>query len=195
MFPDGRLEMENDRGDIITVRRGVKTTADTRLVTVFSGPLLSHPSGRFEQRDFFVLDPGAAQRESGFHRMFADFVGWDLPKARRFDGRETTLYMETIFPLLYVEQKAGWSSIPAAFPNYLQIRDVGRRAVEFLIGLGTYDLELRRQKLDLDQAENNSAWAAKRGEVQAVAAQANARVQGVPNMPTGVYGLKHDCVL
>ncbi len=127
--------------------------------------------------------------------MFADFVGWDLPKARRFDGRETTLYMETIFPLLYVEQKAGWSSIPAAFPNYLQIRDVGRRAVEFLIGLDTYDLELRRQKLDLDQAENNSAWAAKRGEVQAVAAQANARVQGVPNMPTGVYGLKHDCVL
>jgi hypothetical protein len=178
------VELENHRGDIITVRRGVKSTTDTRLVTVFRGPLLSQPSGQFEQRDHFVLDPGAAQREAGFHRLFANFIGWDLPKARRYDGTETTLYMEIIFPLLYVEQKAGWSSMPAAFPNYLQIRDVGRRAVEFIMGLDTYDLDLRRQKLDLDQAENNSAWATKRGEVLSIAALANARVQGVPNMPT-----------
>ena len=68
-------------------------------------------------------------------RFLASFIGWDLPKARRFDGTETTLYMETIFPLLYVEQKAGWSAMPAAFPNYFQIRDVGRRAVEFVMGL------------------------------------------------------------
>jgi DNA repair exonuclease SbcCD ATPase subunit len=111
-------------------------------------------------------------------------MGWQLPRARRFDGGETTLYLETIFPLLYVEQKAGWSSMPAAFPNYIQIRDVGRRAIEFLMGLNTHDLELRRQKLELDLAASNSAWAAKRAELQSVAALANARIQGIPSAPT-----------
>jgi len=52
--------------------------------------------------------------------MLSDFIGWRLPTVRRFDGGETTLYLETIFPLIYVEQKAGWSSIPAAFPTYFR---------------------------------------------------------------------------
>ena len=111
-------------------------------------------------------------------------MGWQLPKARRFDGSETTLYIETVFPLLYVEQKAGWSSMPAAFPNYLQIRDVGRRAIEFLMGLNTHEMELQRQKLDLDLAASNTAWAAKCAEIQSVAMLANARLQGVPGTPT-----------
>lgn len=109
------VELENALGEIITVRRGIKSAQDRRLVTVSNGPTLTEPTGRYETRDYFVLDPGLAQREAGFHRMLADFIGWQLPVVRRFDGSETRLYLETIFPLLYVEQKAGWSSMPAAF--------------------------------------------------------------------------------
>ena len=116
--------------------------------------------------------------------MLADFIGWELPGVRRFDGSETTLYLETIFPLLYVEQKAGWSSMPAAFPNYLQIRDVGRRAVEFIMSLDTHALELKRQQLDLQLAECTSAWTTKRNEMLSVAGLANARLQGIPTAPT-----------
>jgi hypothetical protein len=136
------------------------------------------------QRDFFVLDPGAAQREAGFHRMLAAFIGWHLPKVRRFDGDETTLYLETIFPLLYVEQKSGWSSIPAAFPTYFQIRDVGPRAVEFLMALGTHELQLTRQKLDLEFAASKAAWAAKLDELHSIAGLVNARVEGATAAPT-----------
>jgi hypothetical protein len=178
------VELENAFGDIITVRRGVKSAQDRRLVTVSKGPALSEPTARYQSQDYFVLDPGAAQREAGFHRMLADFIGWQLPGVRRFDGSETTLYLETIFPLLYVEQKAGWSSMPAAFPNYLQIRDVGRRAVEFIMSLDTHELELKRQQLDLELAECTSAWSTKRNEMLLVAALANARMQGVPTAPT-----------
>lgn len=178
------VELENASGKIITVRRAVKSVGDTRLVTVFQGPQLTDAVGQYEQRDYFVLDPGAAQREAGFHRYLADFIGWQLPKVRRFDGGETMLYIETIFPLLYIEQKAGWSSMPAAFPNFLQIRDVGRRAVEFLMGLDTHELELRRQQLEMDLAASNSAWSSKRTEIVSVAAMANARVQGIPVAPT-----------
>lgn len=177
------VELENASGRIITVRRAVKSAGDTRLVTVFQGPQLTNGTGQYEQRDYFVLDPGAAQREAGFHRYLAEFMGWELPRVRRFDGSETMLYLETVFPLLYVEQKAGWSSMPAAFPNYLQIRDVGRRAIEFLMDLDTHVLELRRQQLDMDLASNNSAWSSKRSEILSVAALANARVQGIPSAP------------
>lgn len=178
------VEMSNAAGQIITVRRGVKSSADTKLVTVFDGPQLTNPAGQYGQRDFFVIDPGAAQREAGFHRYLAEFMGWKLPRARRYDGSETSLYLETIFPLLYVEQKAGWSYIPAAFPNSFQIRDVGRRVMEFLMGLDTQDLEIRRQKLDMDIAASTSAWGAKRAEIFSVATVANARVQGIPTTPT-----------
>jgi hypothetical protein len=177
------VELEGALGKIITVRRAVKSTGDTRLVTVFEGPHLTNPTGQYEKRDYFVLDPGAAQREAGFHRYLAEFMGWQMPRARRFDGSETMLYLETVFPLLYIEQKAGWSSMPAAFPNYLQIRDVGRRAIEFLMGLDTHELELRRQQLDINLAASNSAWSSKRAEILSVAALANAHVLGISTVP------------
>jgi hypothetical protein len=178
------LELENDRGSIITVKRGVVSTTDRRLVSVFRGPLLSEPTGHYRQQDDFVSDPGAAQREAGFHRMLADFIGWQLPPVRRYDGTETKLYLEAIFPLLFVEQKAGWSSIPAAFPNYFQIRDVGRRAVEFILALETHELELQKQQLELELTSSNTVWAAKRDDLLAIASMVNARVEGLPSAPT-----------
>jgi hypothetical protein len=103
---------------------------------------------------------------------------------RRYDGTETILYLETIFPLLYVEQKAGWSSIPAAFPTYFQIRDAGRRAVEFILALETHELELEKQRLELELASSNAAWAAKRDDLLAIASMINARAEGMPSAPT-----------
>jgi hypothetical protein len=103
---------------------------------------------------------------------------------RRYDGTETILYLETIFPLLYVEQKAGWSSIPAAFPTYFQIRDTGRCAVEFILALETHELELEKQRLELELASSNAAWAAKRDDLLAIASMINARAEGMPSAPT-----------
>lgn len=178
------LEIENASGDIITAQRGIVSSSDRKLVSIFNGPLLTQPSQYYRRRDYFVLDPGAAQREAGFHRMLADFIGWSLPTVRRFDGSETMLYLETIFPLLYVEQKSGWSSLPAAFPTYFQIRDVGRRAVEFMLALDTHDLEARRQQLELEFAASKAAWLAKRDELLSIARVVNGRVEGLGSTPT-----------
>ncbi len=178
------LELENAQGEVITVKRGVISSADRRLISVFRGPLLTQPGDNYRQQDYFVGDPGAAQREAGFHRMLTDYIGWQLPPVRRYDGTETILYLETIFPLLYVEQKSGWSSIPAAFPTYFQIRDVGRRAVEFILALETHELELKRQRLELDLASSNAAWVAKRDELVGIASIVNARVEALPSAPT-----------
>ena len=58
------LELENDRSEIITVKRGVVCSTDRRLVSVFRGPLLTEPGNSYRQQDYFVLDAGTAQREA-----------------------------------------------------------------------------------------------------------------------------------
>lgn len=178
------VEIENSQGAVISVKRDVVSSTDRKLVSVFFGPSLSQPEEQFHQSDFFVLDPGAAQREAGFHRFLAEFIGWKLPTVRRFDGSETQLYLETIFPLVYVEQKAGWSALPAALPGYFQIRDVARRSVEFLIGLNTHEIERRRQQLDMDLAASRSAWSTKTEELSNIASSAGGRPEGLPLLPT-----------
>lgn len=178
------LELMNTDGHVITVVRPVVGGADKRLISVLFGPALSAPSGDYSQRDYFVRDPGAAQREAGFHHMLTEFLGWELPVVRKYDGTEVPLYLETLFPLFYVEQKAGWSTLPAAFPTYLQIRDVSQRAVEFILGLETHDLELRRLQLAAGLAATQAQWQAAKDHLASVAALLGARVEAVPAQPT-----------
>jgi hypothetical protein len=178
------VELENSHGEIITVRRyAVNREVSNRLISVFEGPALSRPTAAYRQQDYFVLDSGAAQRESGFHFMLAQFIGWRLPTISRYDGGESLLYLETLFPLFFVEQKSGWSAIPAAFPTQFQIREVGQRALEFVLALETHDRERLRQQLDLEIANSKIEWATKRNQLVSIAALANARIQGITASP------------
>ena len=93
------LQIANAQGQVITVTRAIKATTDTRLVTIDFGAALSDGGSALERRDFFVFDPGAAQREDGFHHFLEGFLGWRLPQVRRYDAPETKLYLETVFPL------------------------------------------------------------------------------------------------
>ena len=134
------LEIENSASQIVTVRRAVKSTMDNRLISVDFGPTLTDANAKARRRNFFVVDPGAAQREDGFHYFLEQFLGWKLPQVRRYDSADGKLYLETIFPLFWVEQKAGWSTIPAAIPTYLRIRQVHNRAIEFIMDLDVHKL-------------------------------------------------------
>lgn len=180
------VELENKSGKRITVRRNVTSDGDRRLVSVFAGPQLSQPEAVFDRRDYFVLDGGAAQREAGFHRMLANFMDWHLPTVKRYDGNDCPLYVETIFPLFFVEQKAGWTSIPGNIPTHFRIRDVHRRAVEFLLDLETHDLERRRQDLELRQNAVKVTWTALVHETMAMAAAIGLNSAQVPEAPTAL---------
>lgn len=180
------VELENQSGERITVRRNVTSDGDRRLVSVFAGPQLSQPEAVFDRRDYFVLDGGAAQRDAGFHRMLANFMDWHLPIVKRYDGGECLLYVETIFPLFFVEQKAGWTSIPGNIPTHFRIRDVHRRAVEFLLDLDTHDLERRRQDLELRQNGVKVTWTALVHETKAMAAAIGLNAALVPEAPTAL---------
>lgn len=137
------LEIENHAGRRLTVRRDVVGGAERRLIRTWQASGLTGGE-RGPERDFFVQLPGAALREDGFHTYLAQFIGLDLPTVTRFNGTDGPLYLETIFPLLFVEQKRGWSAIQGPFPTQYQIQDLARRTMEFIL-----DLDIGRARREL----------------------------------------------
>lgn len=178
------LEFENEAGQIATVRRYAKHGAiDTQLITVWDGPVLTAPTDMMRESAYFVRRPGSAQREAGFHHWLANFVGWQLPEVARYDGTMSPLYLETIFPLFFVEQKRGWAGIQAQTPTYLRIRDVGRRNVEFVLALSGGDLAAQRQLLQEKIAALRLQWADAVRGFRLGANEHGIAVRGVPEHP------------
>jgi hypothetical protein len=142
------VELENARGEVVTIQRAIiSATRRNNLVTVWSGPLLTSPDGNYDKSDFFVRIEGAAQRPYGFHTFLANYLNLELPKVTKFDGNEVPLYLECIFPLFIIEQKHGWSGIQARMPTHFQIREMGKRAIEFVLKLDSYQIATQRQRL------------------------------------------------
>ncbi|MEA1013899.1 hypothetical protein [Sphingosinicella sp. LY1275] len=188
------LEIENAVGEIVTVRRRVRTEGSVKLITVFFGPALTG-SAALRSQDYYVLDPGAATREVGFHSFLASFVGWELPIVSRYNGLECPLYMEALFPLFYVEQKSGWSEIPAAFPTQFGIRELDRRAVEFILALHTHENELERQRLIQEVADLKASWLGQRQELVGLARAHRAEIERLPSAADTAFEEMADVVL
>lgn len=180
------LEIENGNGQIITVHRPVKSKLDNRLINVDFGGTLTDDAAHVASKKFFVSDPGAAIREDGFHYFLEQFLGWELPTVKRYDAPDGKLYLETIFPLFWVEQKVGWSSIPAAIPTYLRIREVQKRAVEFLMDLDVPRLELRRQQVIEDLAANARDWRLRSDEIERIVRRGGGKVEGLSPKPPAI---------
>ena len=152
------LEIENAAGKRLAIQRCVKGTQDNHLVTVWEGPKLSSPGVDLVATDYFVRQTGAASRERGFHKFLADFIGISLPEVQKYDGGRSQLYLECIFPLMLVEQKKGWSGIQAAMPLQFQIKDVRKRAIEFVLALDSHDLAQRRLQIEKEKSDLRREW-------------------------------------
>lgn len=183
------LEVENHRGERLAIQRSALGQHDERLVTTWEGPKLSNPAGTFTQRDYFVRDPGAAQNEAGFSRKLAEFVGWQLPTVRRFNGAECPLYLEAICPLFFVEQKHGWSGIQANLPTFFGIREMAKRSVEFVLNLDAARMIEERQQIEQQEVEMRSRWKNLITLVTANMQRVNGRVAGLPESPSTQWPL------
>ena len=180
------LEIENDRGEIVVLHRDVVGAKDSRLIQVTFGKSLSEDAPRSRQRDFYVLDGGSAVQEDGFHRYLAEYLGWELPIVARYDGTECPLYLETIFPMLFVEQKRGWSTIQGPFPTFFRIQDVARRVMEFLLNLDVAQFRRQRSELRNTIAEFNHRWTNERNKLAEAAARIG-RIRGLPQQPSAEF--------
>ena len=152
------LEIEGHAGTVATVTRWVKDERrEPGLVQVQDGPALTSP-GSYPSQDYFVGRAGSVANPRGFHRWLAAFIGWDMPQLPAKDGNLAPLYMEQVFPLLFVEQRRGWGGIQAQMPAFSGVSDVRRRAIEFLLNLEVGDLEVERQRLLAHQSKLQNEW-------------------------------------
>jgi predicted nucleic acid-binding Zn-ribbon protein len=177
------LELLNAKDECITVSRSIAGPTDRHLISVRDGAAISAPDNAGPSRDYFVRSPRAAVSSMGFHNLLAEFMDWKLPKAAQFEGDDSPLYMETLFPLLCVEQKLGWGRIPARFPTWLGVRDVRRRTVEFLLRLDAYAIAAERIAVATELARIRVAWSENRTLAGKRAASAGATLNGIPNEP------------
>ncbi|MTK04125.1 hypothetical protein [Micromonospora sp. CP22] len=152
------LQMSNGSGEAVTVTRWVKhDRLSDGLVRVEYGPALTRPDSYLSE-DFYVGRGGSASNPRGFHQWLSRFIGWEMPILPARDGRSAPLYMEQVFPLLFVEQRRGWGGIQAQMPYFSGVSDVRRRSVEFLIDLEVGRRELERQQLQARLSELEASW-------------------------------------
>lgn len=182
------VEVVSSTGSEILIRRDVVGGADTKLISTWSSRREDGSWDKKSQRDYFVLDPGAAVREDGFHFFLAQFLGMDLPTVSRFDGAECPLYLETLFNLFFVEQKRGWSTIQGPFPTQFSIQDLSRRVMEFLLDLDAG--KIRRQRAELNKRIKNliGEWQERRRLLDR-STVAQVRYSGVPMTPTAEFAV------
>lgn len=181
------LELSNRRGDQWTVRRQITGGADTDLVQVWDGHALTAPGSERPRGDTFVRQPGSASREAGFHTQLARFIGWDLPDVVTYDAKRSPLYMQLIFPLLFVEQQTGWTGVRDNVPTYLRVRDPALRSTQFLLDLQAADRVGQREELDAEIAGVRAKWAEANGELRGALRGESATVTGVPDTPVASW--------
>lgn len=177
------VEIENRKGEFLTVQRAIAGDRNRHLMTVYEGRALTKKEALGTARDYYVREGGAASNELGFHRRLKDFIGWELPMAPRFNEPDCPLYLETIFPLLYVEQKLGWGRLPARYPTWFGIRDVGRRTVEFILGLDAYATAIERVAVNEEIKRLRRDWSSVRAQAERSAIAFAGIVRGIPVEP------------
>lgn len=152
------VEIEGLDGAIATVTRWVvDDSVGANLVRV-QHAALDDISSETAADDYYVGRAGGASRDRGFHVWLAGFIGWSMPELPAREGRTAQLYMEQVFPLLFVEQRRGWGGIQAQMPAFSGVTEVRKRAVEFLLALEVGQYELTRQRLRQEEVELGNRW-------------------------------------
>lgn len=183
------LEIENAMGEFLTIARTIKGTKDRHLMTVVDGRAITAQAPA-PRRDYFVRERFGAVSERGFHRMLAEFIGWELPSVPRYNDVDCPLYLEAIFPLFYVEQKLGWGKLPARYPTYLGIRDIARRTVEFVLGLDAYKIAIEKVAVQDEIGRIRAQWSTLRSQTAKIAAPVAGIVNGLPTEPVAAWPLQ-----
>lgn len=181
------LEIENGKGEFLTVQRAIAGERNRHLMTVYEGRAVTREEARATAKDYFVREPQATTSDRGFHRRLTEFLGWELPMAPRFNDVDCPLYLETIFPLIYVEQKLAWGRIPARYPTWFGICDVGRRTVEFLLGLDAYATAIERAAVQQEIVRIRRDWTTTRAQAEKVASGVSGMVRGIPREPVSSW--------
>lgn len=174
------LQASNGKNDAVTLKRSIKSDdKNTKLIEVIAGRYLSEPDNRFCVHPKYLHDKGSAQdAESGFFAFLESFIGLNLPNVSSVRGGDVKLYIQTVFSLLVIEQKRGWTDYIANTPYYA-IRDVRTKVVEFVLGLDVFENEQLNSTLLSQLNDVQLKWSEEFTKIGLVEENYSVEVQGV----------------
>lgn len=153
------LELRNSKEESITIKRQIIGDTDNKLIKVTKGNVLTDSSITKQQDEYYYVGiRGSAQREKGFHSFLTNFLGIKLPWVPRYSGDEVPLYLECLFPLMFIEQVRGWSGIQMTLPKIYQIQNVAKVTFEFLLKLDVSEIQRLKQEIAEEKKELKMKW-------------------------------------
>ena len=133
-----RQELEQE----IRERRGEIQKQETRIIQKEENLDKKEETleGKCNLSEYYIHSSGSATSQKGFHAFLEKFIGWKLPEVPTYDDKDRKLYLQTIFPAMFIEQKRGWSGLLNTIPNF-GVKDVKRKVIEYILNLDIIENE------------------------------------------------------
>lgn len=177
------LEIENEKKEIITIKRQIIGTQNSNLISVYFGSLIANENNQFKKEDFFLNQDGAAQRDKGFHKFLEKFMDIKLPFVPKYnDDKQIPLYIQTLVPLMFIEQVRGWSGIQATIPKIYGIEAVSNLTFEYLLNLDVMQNRLNRKEIKKELDKNKIEWNKISDYMESIAKEHNCYIENFPSI-------------
>ncbi|MGE0051313.1 MAG: AAA family ATPase [Arcobacter sp.] len=177
------LEIENEKKEIITIKRQIIGTQNSNLISVYFGSLITNEINQFKKKDFFLNQDGAAQRDRGFHKFLEKFMDIKLPFVPKYnDDKQIPLYIQTLIPLMFIEQVRGWSGIQATIPKIYGIEAVTNLTFEYLLNLDVMQNRLNRKEIKKELDKNKIEWNKISDYMESIAKEHNCYLESFPSI-------------
>ncbi|RNA68794.1 hypothetical protein [Alteribacter keqinensis] len=187
------LEIENNSNKTITIKRDIIGNNDPRLIKVsFGGKITKQDSRNFEEQDMYIHDPGSAANRLGFHNFLENFLNLTLPSVPYYKGYDRKLYIQTLFPVFFIEQTRGWSNFLSTIPKYYGIKNVSKRVIEFILELDLLKNEKASEEIRLRKQVIKEKWRLTYSDLTNLASNSSGSFgNSIPKNPD-VLSKKHD---
>ncbi|MBR6596427.1 MAG: hypothetical protein IKK68_00515 [Paludibacteraceae bacterium] len=177
------LEIENNEGQAITIKRYVKNDAkDPKLIEVCEVRKLTKNENGYVMSKYIHDKGGANNKEFGFHYYLAQFFGWELPKVTTTKGDNVSLYIQMLAPAFLIEQKQGWSNFMATMPYY-GIKNAFCRVIDFLLNTDIFDIIKKKEESKFEEEKLKDEWLNYFATMQNIARNCGFQLLGMGEKP------------
>jgi DNA repair exonuclease SbcCD ATPase subunit len=161
------VEIENEQEQIFTLKRNIEG-GEHNIVKIFKGRI-SELDTKPEFKTVFIDRIRNHESEVAFYPWFANFMKMpSIPKVLNQKGDYSDLYLQTIFPALFIEQTKGWSDLLASIP-YFGIKDNKQRTIEYLFNLKALKNDVEKERLNEIKKRITKRWVTTLGKLDVLA--------------------------
>jgi len=182
------IEIENSKGEKYTIRRFINSgEKDKRGDDLKSKKVLVYKSTydgispETTQIPLFIRNDNNNENDFGFYFWLSRFIGIELPEVTN-QGKTTDkspLYLQSIFPALFIEQTKGWSEFLATCP-YFGIQKNKEKSIEFILDLNELSISSEKERITKEEKKLKDNWGQIVSQLDVLASEYHGELKSVP---------------